>query len=193
MKSKIYIILFVSVIFLFVGLIFISSTTDNPNVQQNTLLTVVQPVDSVVSKPVMPPDHDLLIQVKLLEDHLKENPDDLEHQVMLGNAYFDLGRFEAAIGPYLKALSIRPDYDDVRVDYAVSLFNTGKGETAVRELEHVIRHNPKHQTAYYNLGVIHMNMNHKDKARIYLEHVMHINPETKLAMKAKHVLAKTDK
>lgn len=189
MKSKLLIVLFVSVIIIFVGLTFITSTADDPTVQKNTTLTIVQPVDSVVPKPAMPPNHDLLMQTKMLEDYLKNNPGDLEHLIMLGNLYFDLGRFDDAINPYLKALSIKPDLDDVRVDYAVSLFNTGKGDAAVKELEQVIQHNPKHQTAYYNLGVIHLHLKHSDKAKMYWEHVLHIDPDTELAKKAKISLA----
>ena len=189
MNTKIYIILFAVIVLLAVGLTFFSSTTDNKTENAGAQLKAVMPADTAMSG-AMPPNHDMLMQTKMLEDYLKNNPGDLEHLIMLGNLYFDLGRFDAAVDPYQKALKLKPDNDNVRVDYAVSLFNTGKGDSAVKELEQVIQHNPKHQTAYYNLGVIHLHLKHSDKAKMYWEHVLHIDPDTELAKKAKISLAK---
>ncbi len=188
MNTKVYLLIFTFIIVFVVGMMFVIYSSDenkNPGNDVSSLKVTVSDDTMKTHSAAMPQNHDLLMQAKLLEDRVKQNPDDLEHLILLGNLYFDLGRFDAAIDPYQKALKLKPDNDNVRVDYAVSLFNTGNGETAIRVLDHVIEHNPKHQTAYYNLGVIHMHMNHKDKAKMYWEHVLHIDPNSELAAKAK--------
>lgn len=143
---------------------------------------------SIMDRP-MPADHDHLMQVESLKDMLAKNPNDLEHWVMLGNLYFDMGRFEQALEPYEKALSLNPRDGDVRVDYAVSLFNINRTTEAIRELETVIKEQPTHQTAYYNLGVILLHSNQKDKVRDYWAKAVDINATNEIGRKAQQGLS----
>ncbi len=142
-----------------------------------------------ISDKAMPSNHDELMQIQNLKDMLARNPNDLEHLVMLGNMYFDLGKHDLALDPYEKALQLRPDDGNVRVDYAVSLFNTGKNDQATAELQRVIKENPSHQTAYYNLGVIQLHSGQKDKAREYWTKAVAIDGGSALGQKAQQALS----
>lgn len=187
MKTGRHILIFAAIIIFLIGVNYYANRSESVVVPDSQNLRITGPASAdtlTAALKTMPPDHDLLMQTKRLEDHIKKNPDDLDHLIMLGNLYFDRGRFDEALGTYQKALTGRPDNDDVRVDYAVCLYNTGKPMRAVEELERVIQNNPRHQTAYYNMGVIFLNMKRDEEARKYLEHVLHINPHTDIAVKA---------
>ena len=138
----------------------------------------------------MPPDHDQKIEIGRLRERLKTNPTDADHWIQLGNLLFDGGQFDQAVEPYRTALSLRPDNNDVRTDYAVCFFNTGQLNEAATELERVLRSDPNHVTALYNLGVVYSHMNQVDKARIYWNRVVQTAPGSDFARKASEALGK---
>ncbi len=143
---------------------------------------------STIEGQDMPANHDQLMQIENLKGMLEKNPADSEHWIMLGNLYYDIGKFAQALGPYEKALLLAPANENVRVDYAVCLFNTGQDGKAIQELDKVVLANPNHQTATYNLGVIHLHAGNKDRARQYWNRTLQINATTDLASKARDAL-----
>jgi cytochrome c-type biogenesis protein CcmH/NrfG len=128
------------------------------------------------------------VQIENLKGMLEKNPADTEHWIMLGNLYYDIGKFAQALEPYEKALLLAPANENVRVDYAVCLFNSGQDGRAIQELEKVVLANPNHQTATYNLGVIHLHAGNKDRARQYWNRTLQINATSDLASKARDAL-----
>jgi tetratricopeptide (TPR) repeat protein len=110
---------------------------------------------------------DLEYRIGQLEDGLEKNPEEFYYLSQLGNNYYQLGvvyiysndeakaaeSFALAIEPYGKALEIKPEDVDVRVDRAVSAFRSGNLELAEEEFEKAIAINPDHAKAYYNFGV----------------------------------------
>lgn len=85
---------------------------------------------------------------------LEKNPKDIEALIFLGNANFDIQRFEKAAEYYEQALVLDQKNIRVRTDLATCYRNTGKVEQAVKELKQVLAINPKHENALYNLGII---------------------------------------
>lgn len=71
----------------------------------------------------------------------------------LGNIYHGLGLFEDAIKEYEKALSLRPDFPDVRTRLAQTLFDSGMKGEAVSELQTVKESRPDYLPARIQLGV----------------------------------------
>jgi cytochrome c-type biogenesis protein CcmH/NrfG len=88
---------------------------------------------------------------------LEKNPKDLEALIFLGNANYDIQRFEKAAEYYERALALEPKNLLVRTDLATSYRNTGKVDQAVKELKQVLAIDPKHENALYNLGFILLN------------------------------------
>lgn len=103
------------------------------------------------------PANQVMQQINQYRQRLEANPKDLEALIALGNANFDIQRFEKAKELYLRALEIDPNNVRVRTDLASAYRNLGDVEKAFEELDRVLSIDPKHETALYNLGVLLLN------------------------------------
>jgi tetratricopeptide (TPR) repeat protein len=71
----------------------------------------------------------------------------------LGVAHADAGDFEAAIGHYVEAVRMRPDYWKALFNLGVALADQGDLEAAIGYYSEAIRFEPRHAAAHHNLGV----------------------------------------
>jgi tetratricopeptide (TPR) repeat protein len=78
----------------------------------------------------------------------------------LGEYYAGKGRLDEAIDHYLKAIQIKPGYDDALNDLGIALAKKGDLDEAVARIREAIRYAPDKADAYYNLGNIFV-MQHK--------------------------------
>jgi predicted TPR repeat methyltransferase len=105
-------------------------------------------------------------QINQYKERLETNPKDLEALINLGNANFDIQRFDTAKGLYLRALEIDPQNVLVRTDLASCYRNLGDMDQAFKELNQVLSIDPKHETALYNLGVLLLEEKHNTQAAV---------------------------
>lgn len=96
-------------------------------------------------------------QINQYKQRLEANPKDVEALIALGNANFDIQRFDKAKELYLRALEIEPENVLVRTDLASCYRNMGDVEQALKELDQVLSIDPKHENALYNMGVLLLN------------------------------------
>ncbi len=96
-------------------------------------------------------------RIQEYRQRLDKNPKDLEALVFLGNANYDIQRFDKAAEYYEQALVLDSKNLHVRTDLATCYRNTGKVDQAVKELRQVLAIEPKHENALYNLGIILLN------------------------------------
>ncbi|GEM_PF-664829 len=96
-------------------------------------------------------------QINQYKERLEANPKDREALIALGNANFDIQRFDKAKELYLRVLEIEPKNVLVRTDLASCYRNMGDVEQALKELNQVLSIDPKHENALYNLGVLLLN------------------------------------
>lgn len=92
--------------------------------------------------------------IEHLEELEKENPNDPDVLIALGNIYYDAGLAGQAIKYYDRVLAIQPDNVDVLVDKATMLRLLKKSDEAVNLLEAAVTIAPEHEQAWFNLGVI---------------------------------------
>jgi tetratricopeptide (TPR) repeat protein len=85
-------------------------------------------------------------------ERLAANPNDLDALIFLGNANFDIQRYDAALELYRRALALDARNIRVRTDMASALRHTGKLDEALAELRRVLAQEPTHPAALYNLG-----------------------------------------
>ena len=76
-------------------------------------------------------------------------------------AYYNLGEYcasqgqtDEAMSDYLKAIQIRPGYDDALNNLGVALAENGKFDEAIARIQESIRSSPNKADAHYNLGNI---------------------------------------
>src|SRR3990172_7729109 len=105
-------------------------------------------------------------QINLYKERLEANPKDLEALIALGNANFDIQRFDKARELYIRVLEINPMNISVRTDLASSYRNLGEVELALKELNQGLSIVSKHEAALYNLGVLLLNDKHDPKEAI---------------------------
>jgi hypothetical protein len=85
---------------------------------------------------------------------LEKDPKDKEALLFLGNANFDINRFDQAQKYYKRYLEVDPTRAGVRTDLATSYYNLKDVDSALRELRTVLSQAPDHEAALYNFGLI---------------------------------------
>jgi cytochrome c-type biogenesis protein CcmH/NrfG len=115
--------------------------------------------------------------IKELQVFLKENPDNAQAWVKLGNAFFDLDRFEEAIDAYEKSLSIEPDHPHVLTDLGVMYRRNNEPEKALNAFSRAVAVQPDFEIAWFNKGVVYMHdLNDIPKAIEAWQELVKINP-----------------
>lgn len=107
------------------------------------------PGGSVETGPVQTVD-----KIKLLQDVVRKDPDNVSSWIQLGNDLMDASRYEEAIGAYQKALALDPKDVNVRVDMGTCYRRTGKSKIAAKEFRKAIKMDPNHVTAHKNLAIV---------------------------------------
>jgi len=85
---------------------------------------------------------------------LEKDPRDKEALLFLGNANYDINRFDQAKNYYKRYLEVDPTRAGVRTDLATSYYNLNDVDSALRELRTVLSQDPNHEAALYNFGLI---------------------------------------
>ena len=81
-------------------------------------------------------------------------PDDADAQFELGNALLSRGRAREALGPYQRALELRPGWAPALTNYGLVLRDLGQIEAAFEIQSFVCTHFPDFVTGFTNLGFV---------------------------------------
>ena len=88
------------------------------------------------------------------KQRLEKNPRDKDALMFLGNANYDINRFDQAKDYYKRYLDVDPTHPGVRTDLATSYYKIKDVDSAVRELKTVVAQDPDREAALYNLGLL---------------------------------------
>jgi len=97
---------------------------------------------------------------------LEKDPKDKEALMFLGNANYDINRFDQAKEYYKRYLEIDPKHAGVRTDLATSYYKIKDVDSALREWKTVVAQDPNHEAALYNLGLILWQDKHDNKGAV---------------------------
>jgi tetratricopeptide (TPR) repeat protein len=111
-----------------------------------------------------------------LKDKLKSNPKDVASLVALGNAYYDLGKFQQAITYYTQSLAIDPKNYDVTTDMGAAYNALGQTDKALEIFKQVTGEKPDQAMAWYNMGVVYKAKNDTPNMRFAWERFLAIQP-----------------
>lgn len=98
----------------------------------------------------------------------------------LGKLYLALGQHEEAIREYRKALSVAPEFPDLRVKLAIALREAGRLSEGLREIERSLEEHPGGIAALTQHGILLYLMGRKDKARQAWEDALRRDPQNKI-------------
>ncbi|MGH9340738.1 MAG: tetratricopeptide repeat protein [Acidobacteriota bacterium] len=98
------------------------------------------------------PPPEVLEKIGELSRQAEADPEDKQVRILLGNWYYDIGRFDGAIQWYEEALRLDPEDVNVRTDLGTSYLYTGKAETAIEMYQKSLAVEPDHPQTLQNLG-----------------------------------------
>lgn len=108
------------------------------------------------SQSGLPQDHppaEVLEELGKLQKRAEEHPEDKQVRIVLGNSYYDMGRFDAAVSWYHQALELDPENLNVRTDLGTAQLYQGKVSEAIETYQHCLKVAPNHPQTLQNLGI----------------------------------------
>lgn len=93
-------------------------------------------------------------EIVRLQELVRQNPNNLNALIELGNILMDTSRFHEAIDAYQKALEMDEKNVNVRVDMGTCYRRIGRSDKAMEEYRKAIAINPSHLNAHRNLGIV---------------------------------------
>jgi len=111
-----------------------------------------------------PPTGELMRMIQSILMELEKNPDNVDLQVQAGNAYFDIGQFDKAVGYYKGASALAPDNAEILIDMGVSHFNLGQLDSALVFMQQALQIEDGHKQGLYNIGIVYYNLGRFDQA-----------------------------
>ncbi len=134
------------------------------------------------------PSMEMMQKIQAMKDAWEADPAGYDTNVQLGNAYFDISRFDKAVFYYKNANAVRAGQPSVLIDLGVSYFNINKPDSALRFVEEALRVQPDHVFGLYNAGIIYYNLNKVDKAIAVWKKLISAHSESREAQAAKEFI-----
>jgi tetratricopeptide (TPR) repeat protein len=115
-----------------------------------------------------PASLDPYIKGKLANEHGK-----------LGDAYYDLGRYDDALDEYRKATALRPNFTDILTKIGITLREKGNLDLAVDAFARAKEAGPKYVPAYLHLGITYYTKGRRDLALQEWKTAQNIDPSNR--------------
>jgi cytochrome c-type biogenesis protein CcmH/NrfG len=123
------------------------------------------------------PSPEVLRRLGELLEHVENHPDDRESLVQLGNSFYDIGRFDASIEWYKRALAIEPSDLDVLTDLGTAYLYMGNRDAAMDQFRKSLEIDGDHPQTLQNMGVAYFSSGEYEKAVEVWEHLISVNPD----------------
>jgi tetratricopeptide (TPR) repeat protein len=128
----------------------------------------------------LPQDHpspEVMAQVEQWANQAKQDPKDRETRLKLGNFFYDLGRFDAAIPWYEEALALDPSDVLVSTDLGTSYLYVGNVAKALEQYQQSLKIDPDHPQTLQNLGIAYFTTGEYQKAIDVWERLLKAHPD----------------
>ena len=123
------------------------------------------------------PPPEIVARLQQLETLAQSSPQEKEARILLANAYYDMGRFDAAIPWYVEALELEPDDVSVRTDLATSYLYIGNTIRAVELYKESLKIDPNHAQTLQNIGVAYFSTGNFPEAIENWERLIKLHPQ----------------
>jgi tetratricopeptide (TPR) repeat protein len=111
----------------------------------------------------------------------------------IGDVYHGLALFDDAVVEYDKALSLRPEFPDIRLRKAQTLFDSGQCDQAISELKAVKADKPEYAKARIQLGVFLYSQGDVEKSVLEWQQILDQDPNNERAKMYLRLAAKKQK
>ena len=94
------------------------------------------------------------MQAAPLLESLKSDPNSPDLLVRIGNIYYDVKQYPAAIDYYERSLKLQPANAAARTDMATAYWYSGNADTALAEFNKALSYEPNKANTLFNLGIV---------------------------------------
>jgi cytochrome c-type biogenesis protein CcmH/NrfG len=127
--------------------------------------------------PTEHPPAEVMEKLEELQEWAQTHPEDSQVRISLGNTYYDMGRFDAAINWYEEALQLEPENVDVRTDLGTAYLYTGNPIKAVERYQRSLEMDPNHIQTLQNISVAYLSTGNYGEAIGHLERLLESHPD----------------
>lgn len=133
-----------------------------------------------VASSEMPENHpspEMLQRLQQLLEKANADTNDVETRILIGNTYYDIGRYDAAIPWYEQALKLAPSNVSVSTDLGTSYLSMGNNDKAIEQYQKSLQMAPDHPQTLQNLGIAYFSASRFDEALDTWERLIVAHPE----------------
>jgi tetratricopeptide (TPR) repeat protein len=114
--------------------------------------------------------------IKVIQDQIELNPNNLENLYVMGRILFYVQKFESAVNYFRKIIEIKPDNWEVYIYLALSYKELNNYESAINYLKKSILINSYYADSYWLLGEIYIDLGNYGLALKNLEKAVELEP-----------------
>ena len=93
-------------------------------------------------------------RVQALEAAAKQNPNDAQSRIQLGNIFFDAEQYPKAIGWYEQAIKLSPTDTNLSTDLGVAYYYINQPDKALAQFDQSLKNDPNHIKTLLNVGIV---------------------------------------
>ncbi len=135
------------------------------------------PTQGTSQTPQDHPPAEVMEQLAALQEQAEADPQDSQIRVAIGNAYYDMRRFDGAIPWYEEALLLTPENVDIRTDLGTAYLYTGNPIKAVALYQQSLEVQPDHAQTLHNIGVTYLSIGNFPEALGSFEKLLEFHPD----------------
>lgn len=137
----------------------------------------ITPAQGAFQMPLEHPPAEVMEQLTEFQKQAEADSENHQARIALGNAYYDMGRFDGAIQWYEEALSLMPDDVNVRTDLGTAYLYSGNPIKAVELYQRSLEIQPDHAQTLYNIGVTYLSTEKFPEALESLQKLLEFHPD----------------
>lgn len=135
------------------------------------------PAQDAGTLPADHPSPEQLQQLQALELQASADPQDAHSRIHLGNAFYDMGRFDLAIRWYEEAVKLEPENIDLNTDLATSYLYMDNVEKAIELYKKSLSLDAAHPQSLQNIGVAFYARDDFQEAIRFWQKLVDLHPE----------------
>ncbi len=115
-------------------------------------------------------------------DFLKDNPDNIEALVALGDLYYDSNQLHEAIDVFNRAVKFEPQSVHIQNDLGMLYQKTGQYDMAIERFQAALKIDPSHLNSLLHIGIIYRYTKKDNKKALEIfEDIQSKNPDPEMS------------
>jgi len=114
---------------------------------------------------------------RIYKELLNKIPNEAIVLHLLGLIYFEQNTLLKAEKLFLKAIELKPDFDEAHNNLANLFMHDGRLKEAIVSFNSALKLNPNNATTHYNLAIVYENTKASDKAILHYKNAIELKPD----------------